>query len=62
MNRLLQALPENLLRTMPSIPPATPRNLWLFLAGAVALQNLAVFHTSQSPSTTVFALLIWGAL
>jgi cyanoexosortase A len=60
MKRLFQALPPGLRPTIPAIPPATPRNLWLLLAGAVALQSLAVFHTSQSPSTTVFALLIWG--
>lgn len=41
-------------------PPATPRNLWLLLAAVVATQNLAVFHTSQSANTTVYALLVWG--
>jgi hypothetical protein len=30
------------------------------LAALVATQNLAVFHTSQSAGTTIFALLIWG--
>lgn len=43
-----------------AIPPATPRNLWLLLAGVVATQNVAVFHTSQSANTAVLALLIWG--
>lgn len=42
------------------IPPATPRNLWLLLAAAMATQNLAVFQSSQSEHTTVFAALIWG--
>ncbi|MFN5119191.1 MAG: exosortase/archaeosortase family protein [Cyanobacteriota bacterium] len=42
------------------IPPPTARNLWLWLAAAVACQNLAVFHSSQSASVTVFALLVWG--
>ena len=42
------------------IPPPTPRNLWIFLAGLVATQNIAVFHTSQTAGTTIFALLIWG--
>lgn len=60
MKRLLQALPPGLRLTLPAIPPATPRNLWLLLAAAVALQNMAVFHTSQSPTSTVFAVLIWG--
>ena len=43
-----------------AIPPPTTRNLWLFLCAAVAAQSVAVFHTSQSPTTTVFAVLIWG--
>jgi len=42
------------------IPPATPRNLWLLLAAAMATQNLAVFQSSQNEHTTVFAALIWG--
>lgn len=42
------------------IPPPTPRNLWILLSGLVAIQNLAVFHTSQTAGTTIFALLIWG--
>jgi cyanoexosortase A len=63
MNSLLVHLPPALRETaarIPPIPPATPRNLWLLLAGAVALQNLAVFHTSQTDHTAVFALLVWG--
>jgi cyanoexosortase A len=63
MNRLLDHLPPSLRKTaarIPPIPPGTPRNLWLLLAGAVALQNLAVFHTSQTDHTAVFALLVWG--
>jgi cyanoexosortase A len=63
MNSLLVRLPPTLRKTagrIPPIPPATPRNLWLLLAGAVALQNLAVFHTSQTDHTAVFALLVWG--
>ena len=45
---------------IPSIPPATPRNLWLLLAAAVATQNVAVFTSSQSAHIGVFALLVWG--
>jgi cyanoexosortase A len=63
MNRLLDHLPPTLRKAsarIPPIPPATPRNLWLLLAGAVTLQNLAVFHTSQTDHTAVFALLVWG--
>ena len=41
-------------------PPATPRNLWLLIASVVAIQNIAVFHTSQTANTTVYALLVWG--
>jgi len=43
-----------------SLPPATPRNLWLLLAAAVATQNLAVFQSSQNEHITVFAALVWG--
>jgi len=63
MNSILDRLPPPLRqasRRIPPLPPATPRNLWLLLAGAVAVQNLAVFHTSQSAHTSVFALLVWG--
>lgn len=45
---------------MIKIPPATPRNLWILLAAALATQNLAVFQSSQNEHTTVFAALIWG--
>jgi len=45
---------------VPAIPPATPRNLWLLLAAAVATQNVAVFTSSQSAHVGVFALLVWG--
>ncbi|MFO0017421.1 MAG: exosortase/archaeosortase family protein [Synechococcaceae cyanobacterium] len=41
-------------------PPATPRNLWLLIAAVIAIQNIAVFHTSQSANNTVYALLVWG--
>jgi cyanoexosortase A len=60
MTHLLDRLPPLLREVSARIPPATPRNLWLLLAGAVATQNLAVFHTSQSAHTSVFALLVWG--
>lgn len=40
--------------------PTDPRNLWLALAAAVAIQNSAVFQSSQSEHTTVFAVLVWG--
>jgi cyanoexosortase A len=60
MTRLLDRLPPLLREVSARIPPATPGNLWLLLAGAVATQNLAVFHTSQSTHTSVFALLVWG--
>lgn len=52
--------PPGLRNRIPAIPPATPRNLWLLLAAAVATQNLGVFQSSQSEHTTVFALLVWG--
>ena len=60
MNDLLARLPEGLRERIPTIPPATPRNLWLLLAGAVATQNLGVFQSSQSEHVTVYALLVWG--
>lgn len=60
MTSLLHHLPPLLREATGRIPPATPRNLWLLLAGAVATQNLGVFHTSQSAHTSVFALLVWG--
>jgi len=44
----------------PALPRATTRNLWLLLAGALATQNIAVFHSSQTANTTVLALLVWG--
>jgi len=43
-----------------ALPRATPRNLWLLLAGAIATQNIAVFHSSQSANTAVLAVLVWG--
>jgi cyanoexosortase A len=60
MNELLARLPAGLRARIPAIPPATPRNLWLLLAAAVATQNLGVFQTSQSEHVTVYALLVWG--
>jgi cyanoexosortase A len=57
-------LPEGprrwLVQQTPPIPPATPRNLWLLLAGAVATQNVAIITSSQNPHIGVFALLVWG--
>ncbi|MEB3270702.1 MAG: archaeosortase/exosortase family protein [Synechococcus sp.] len=47
-------------RTPWRLPPASPRQLWLLLALLVALQNCAVFHTSQNAQVAVLALLIWG--
>jgi cyanoexosortase A len=47
-------------RQIPPIPPATPRNLWLLLAAAVATQNVAVFNSSQNAHVAVFVLLAWG--
>ncbi len=49
-----------LVQQIPPIPPATPRNLWLLLAAAVATQNVAIFTSSQNPHIGVFALLVWG--
>jgi cyanoexosortase A len=60
MNELLARLPAGWRERIPAIPPATPRNLWLLLAAAVATQNLGVFQTSQSEHVTVYALLVWG--
>ncbi|WP_216905810.1 exosortase/archaeosortase family protein [Synechococcus sp. CCY 0621] len=59
-NRLLMKLPSSWRAAIPAIPPPTPRNLWLALAAAVAIQNSAVFQSSQSEHTTVFAVLVWG--
>ncbi|KEF42955.1 MAG: hypothetical protein ER33_03555 [Cyanobium sp. CACIAM 14] len=56
----LRRIPQSWKDAFPSIPPATPRNLWLALAAAVAIQNIAVFQSSQTEHTTVFALLVWG--
>lgn len=58
--RVPEAQRNWLRRQIPAIPPATPRNLWLLLAAAVATQNLAVFTSSQSSHVAVFALLVWG--
>jgi cyanoexosortase A len=60
MKSLVARLPEFIRARIPDIPPATPRNLWLLLAAAVASQNLGVFQSSQSEHTTVYALLVWG--
>jgi len=60
MNDLLGRLSERLRSRLPAVPPATPRNLWLLLAAAIATQNLGVFQSSQSEHTTVYALLVWG--
>ena len=43
-----------------ALPRATTRNLWLLLAGALATQNIAVFHSSQTANTAVLAVLVWG--
>ena len=58
--QVLRGIPAAWKNTVPAVPPPTPRNLWLTLAAAVAIQNMAVFHTSQSEHITVFALLVWG--
>jgi cyanoexosortase A len=60
MTELLSHIPPSLRAKIPAIPPATPRNLWLLLAAAVATQNLAAFQSSQDEHITVFAALIWG--
>jgi cyanoexosortase A len=60
LNATLQRAPAWLGLRNFSIPPATPRNLWLLLATAVATQNLAVFQSSQNEHITVFAALVWG--
>ncbi len=60
MNHTIARLPSVLRQAISRVPPATPRNLWLLLAAAVAVQNLIVFHTSQTAHTSVFALLVWG--
>jgi cyanoexosortase A len=57
---LLRKIPQAWKDAIPAMPPPTPRNLWLALAAAVAIQNIAVFQTSQTEHTTVFALLVWG--
>ncbi len=58
--RLRQRLPEPLRPWLPAIPPPTPRNLWLLLAGLVALQNCSVFHTAQMDRFTLLAVVLWG--
>ncbi len=57
---LLQRIPPAWRAAVPAVPPPTPRNLWLALAAAVAVQNIAVFQSSQSEHITVFAVLVWG--
>ena len=57
---LLQRIPPGWRAAIPAVPPPTPRNLWLALAAAVAVQNIAVFQSSQSEHITVFAVLVWG--
>ncbi|MEA5415005.1 hypothetical protein, partial [Synechococcus sp. BA-132 BA5] len=56
----LQRLPPAWRASVPAVPPPTPRNLWLALCAAVAIQNVAVFQSSQSEHITVFAVLVWG--
>jgi len=58
--KLPEAPRQWLVSQIPDIPPATPRNLWLLLAAAVATQNVAVINSSQNSHTGVFALLVWG--
>jgi cyanoexosortase A len=58
--RVPEAQRSRLRRQIPDVPPATPRNLWLWLGAAVATQNLAVFTSSQNAHIAVFALLAWG--
>lgn len=60
INALLLKLPPSWRASIPAVPPPTPRNLWLALAAAVAIQNIAVFQSSQSEHITVFAVLVWG--
>jgi cyanoexosortase A len=60
MSHLLRLLPARFNLRFPQLPPATPRNLWLLLSAAVAIQNLSVFQSSQNEHITVFAALVWG--
>lgn len=60
LSRLRERLPVPLRSWVPAIPPPTPRNLWLLLAGLVALQNCTVFHTAQMDRFTLLALVLWG--
>ena len=60
MTHFLRLLPARLNLRFSQIPPATPRNLWLLLSAAVAIQNLSVFQSSQNEHITVFAALVWG--
>jgi cyanoexosortase A len=60
MSQLLRLLPARFNLRFPQLPPATPRNLWLLLSAAVAIQNLSVFQSSQNEHITVFAALVWG--
>ncbi|MDM7953654.1 MAG: exosortase/archaeosortase family protein [Cyanobium sp. CZS 25K] len=57
---ILLRIPPAWRAAIPAVPPPTPRNLWLALAAAVAIQNIAVFQSSQTEHITVFALLVWG--
>ncbi len=59
-NGILRRIPPAWRAAVPAVPPPTPRNLWLALAAAVAIQNTAVFQSSQTEHTTVFAVLVWG--
>jgi len=59
-NDLLLRLRSSRWVATPTAPPATPRNLWLALSAAVAVQNIAVFQSSQNEHITVFAVLVWG--
>ena len=60
LSRLRERLPAPLRSWLPAIPPPTTRNLWLLLAGLVALQNCTVFHTAQMDRFTLLALVLWG--
>ncbi len=59
-NVIRQRIPPAWRAAIPAVPPPTPRNLWLALSAAVAIQNIAVFQSSQSEHITVFAVLVWG--
>lgn len=60
MNPSLARLRNSINKYIPTYSSFTPRNLWLCLSSLIAIQNIAVFHTSQTPTITVFSVLIWG--